>query len=92
MISRKQLDNKTIRTIKKDPYREDETDPMESKALHSCLWEIETIMKQHYDQKVRDYAKIFKTDLFKKTSFFKCEEFTSADPLEVLLLDLNDID
>ena len=49
-------------------------------------------MKQHFDSKVRDFAKIFKTDLHKKTSYFKSEEFTVADPLELLVLDLNEVD
>eukprot|EP00347_Sterkiella_histriomuscorum_P012185 403369569 len=92
LVSRKKLDKKQIRSIKNDPYREDEADPMESRALHSCLWEIEILMKQHFDSKVRDFAKIFKTDLHKKTSYFKSEEFTVADPLELLVLDLNEVD
>lgn len=49
-------------------------------------------MKQHVDKKVRDYAKIFKTDLLRKTSYFKSEEFTTTDPLDLLTLELNEID
>ena len=28
----------------------------------------------------------------KKTSYFKSEEFTTAEPLDLLIMDLNDID
>ncbi len=65
---------------------------METKAIHSSLWEIETIMKNHVDSRVRNYAKVFKTDFKRKTQFFKSEEFTTVDPLDLLMQELNDID
>ena len=34
---------------------------------------------------------MFKTDFLRKTAFFKCEEFTQADPLAVLLQELEDV-
>lgn len=55
---------------------EDEDDPIKANALQSCLWEMEILLKNCVDQKVRDYAKILKTDLMRKTSYFKSEEFT----------------
>ena len=65
---------------------------METRALSSSLWELDTIMRQHYHSNVRQYAKIFKTDFVRKTAFFKCEEFVQVDPLDVLLQDLKEID
>ncbi|CDW88629.1 nucleolar complex protein 4 homolog [Stylonychia lemnae] len=91
LLVRKALDSQ-VRTIQNDPFKEDEADPMETKALHSSLWEIEVIMKQSIDQRVRDYTKMFKTDLIKKNSFFKTDDFTLVDPIEVLALDLAEID
>lgn len=35
--------------LKNDPYKEDVEDPMDTRALKSSLWELETIMRQHYD-------------------------------------------
>lgn len=32
-----------------DPYRESELEPMNTLALRSSLWELEIIMKTHYD-------------------------------------------
>ena len=49
-------------------------------------------MKQSVDQRIRDFAKIFKTDFIKKTSYFKTEDFTLVEPIEVLALELNEID
>lgn len=59
-----------------DPYNENEIDPMDSQAIKSCLWELEVLMKHHYDSRIRNFAKIFKTDLLRKQAFFKCEEYT----------------
>ena len=89
LISRKSLKNQAMT---KDPYIEEEQDPLESRASKSCLWEVEIIMKQHYHKKVRDFAKIFKTDLMKKTSFFKSEDYTVTDALDLLKMDIEDID
>lgn len=74
-----------------DPYKEDETDPMETRALKSSLWEIESIMRQHLDSSVRNYAKVFKTDFLRKAAFFKCDDFTQADPIQVLMQELQDV-
>lgn len=60
--------------------------------MKSCLWEMEVLMKSHYDERVRNYSKVFKTELNRKEAYFKCEDFTTVDPLEVLEQDLNDID
>ena len=32
-----------------DPYDADEPDPLLSRALKSSLWELEIVMKQHFD-------------------------------------------
>ena len=50
------------KTVESDPYREDEEDPMDSKALKSNLWEAEVLMTHHYDERVRNYCKLFKTE------------------------------
>jgi len=34
---------------------------------------------------------VFKTDFLRKSALFKCEEYTQADPLSVLLQDLEDV-
>lgn len=39
--------------LKTDPYREDESDPMETRALRSSLWELDTLMRQHLESGVR---------------------------------------
>lgn len=64
------------RCTDKDPFLEDEEDPIESRALKSCLWELDVIMKHHYDERVRSYCKVFKTDILRKQASFKCEEFS----------------
>ena len=35
----------SIQIMKNDPYKEDSDDPMESRALQSSLWELDTIMR-----------------------------------------------
>ena len=62
-------------TVSKDPFNEEEDDPMETKAYNSSLWEIDLLMRHHYDSNVRNYLKIFKTDFMKKTAFIKAEDF-----------------
>ena len=49
---------------------------METKAIKSSLWEMEVIMKHHYDSNVRNYCKVFKTDFMRKGAFFKLEDYT----------------
>jgi hypothetical protein len=70
--------------VESDPYLEDEVDPLKARAMKSCLWEVELIMRSHYDERVRNYSKVFKTDLNRKEAFFKCEDFTTVNSLEVL--------
>jgi hypothetical protein len=41
-------------------------------------------MKSHYDEKVRNYCKVFKTDFLRKEAFFKCEEFTTVSSLDII--------
>ena len=79
-------------TLKQDPYLEDETDPLETRAFKSSLWELDTIMRQHYCGNIRNYAKVFKTDFLRKTAYAKCEEFTQVDPIDMLLGELDEID
>jgi len=75
-----------------DPYKDSETDPLNSCALKSSLWELEIVMKTHYDQRVRDYCKLLKTDLGSRTNFVKTDDFIKTDPLAVLKQDIADID
>jgi U3 small nucleolar RNA-associated protein 19 len=35
--------------LSNDPYKETEADPLMSFALKSSLWELDLVMKQHYD-------------------------------------------
>ena len=78
--------------LSSDPYREDEADPLNTRALSSSLWELETVLREHMDSGVRNYAKVFKTEFVRKTAYTKCEEFTQADPLAVLRQDLDEVD
>ena len=78
-------------TLESDPFKSDETDPLQTNALKSSLWEIDTVIRQHFDNNVRQYAKVFKTDFLRKSALFKCEEFTQAEPISVLLQELEDI-
>ncbi len=50
------------------------------------------MMRQHYDTNVRNYAKVFKTDFLRKTALAKCEDFTQADPIQVLMQELEEVD
>ena len=73
-----------VMDLSADPYREDENDPLNTRALNSSLWELETVLRQHMDSGIRNYAKVFKTEFVRKTALTKCEEFTQADPLAIL--------
>ena len=58
-----------------DPYRADEPDPLKSRALRSCLWELESLLHSSLDEKVRHFIKSnFMGDLTRKTEFFRVEE------------------
>jgi hypothetical protein len=48
---------------------------MNAHALESSLWELDSLLATEIDESVKNYAKLFKGDLSRKTSFFKCEEF-----------------
>ena len=58
-----------------DPYDANEEDPLLTMAMKSSLWELEVVLVHHYDQRVRDFAKILKTDLLARPTSLKVEEF-----------------
>ncbi len=72
-----------------DPFSANESDPLRAKAMRSSLWEVELLMKQHYDSRIRDFCKFFKTDLKAKTNVVKPESFLGASKL---VKDLEEID
>eukprot|EP00356_Strombidium_inclinatum_P012859 CAMPEP_0170496338 /NCGR_PEP_ID=MMETSP0208-20121228/21063_1 /TAXON_ID=197538 /ORGANISM="Strombidium inclinatum, Strain S3" /LENGTH=154 /DNA_ID=CAMNT_0010772853 /DNA_START=905 /DNA_END=1366 /DNA_ORIENTATION=+ len=82
LVERKRKIHKPARQFEEDPYKAKEADPLKTKALKSSLWEIDVIMKDEFDEAVRNYAKLFKGDLSRKSSFFKCEEFTAVKEIE----------
>ena len=61
-------------------------------ALKSSLWELEIVLVHHYDQRVRDYAKILKTELLSRPTLLKAEDFAQADSLSLLRTELTEID
>jgi U3 small nucleolar RNA-associated protein 19 len=71
-----------------DPFLPDETDPMETGAIDSSLWEIEQL-QSHYHPNVATIAKII-SDQFTKQSY-NMEDFldhsyaTVCSPLSPLL-------
>mmetsp|Transcript_118803 Transcript_118803/g.165527 ORF Transcript_118803/g.165527 Transcript_118803/m.165527 type:complete len:104 (-) Transcript_118803:150-461(-) len=82
-------------TLSSDPFKFDEADPRKTKAHRSCLWELETLMKNHYDQRVRDFCKLFKTNFMQKTVFYKTEQLLSAEgegPVDQLIADLKSVE
>ncbi|ORX98239.1 CBF-domain-containing protein [Basidiobolus meristosporus CBS 931.73] len=56
-----------VETAEADPYCFSEADPLESNAMQSSLWEIETL-KDHYFPNVSSLAKIF-SEKFNKPSY-----------------------
>ena len=66
---------KEQRQFQSDPYLDEEIDPMNAHALESSLWELDSLLATEIDESVKNYAKLFKGDLSRKTSFYKCEEF-----------------
>jgi len=58
-----------------DPYLQNESDPLQTLALKSSLWELEILMRTHYDQRIRDFCKILKTDLVGRSNFIKVDDF-----------------
>ena len=79
-------------TFETDPYLDCEKDPSKAKALKSSLWEIDAILQNEMDEQVRNYCKLFKADLSRKTNFFKCEEFALIDPLDQITEEINSMD
>lgn len=92
LIHRKRKLYKLNPSFETDPYLDTEKDPSKSKALKSSLWEIDAILQNEMDEQVRNYCKLFKADLSRKTNFFKCEEFAAIDPLEQISQDISNID
>ena len=88
LVQRKKLALSTGIRLSSDPYKENEKDPLLAKALKSSLWEIQILMKKHYDQRVRDFCKLFRTNFLGKTVFYKAEDFISLDPLNSIITDL----
>ena len=39
-----------------DPFQAHEADPLKTKAFRSSLWEIEIMLKQHTDTRIRDFC------------------------------------
>lgn len=60
----------TVGTI--DPFDMDEEDPMETKAIQSCLWEIVTL-QSHYHANVATLAKIISEQFTKHA--YNLEDF-----------------
>ena len=54
-----------------DPYDANEPDPSQTMALKSSLWELEVVLIHHYDQRVRDFGKILKTELLARPTNMK---------------------
>ncbi|KAJ9137949.1 Nucleolar complex protein [Pleurostoma richardsiae] len=55
-----------------DPFLEDEEDPMETRAIDSCLWEI-VQLQSHYHPNVATIAKVMSEQFTKQ--FYKFEDF-----------------
>ena len=92
LIHRKKKLYKESQSFETDPFKHEEVDPSKSKALKSSLWELETLIKTEFDESVRNYCKLFKGDISRKTSFFKCEEFSGMDSLSSIADDIKAID
>jgi len=75
-----------------DPYDANEADPRLTKALKSSLWELDVILVNHFDQRVRDYAKILKTELLLKPTDKKAQDFAQADTLALLKDEIAELD
>jgi len=49
-------------------------------------------MKFEFDETTRNYSKLFRGDLSRKTNFLKCEDFTGLSALNMISEDLASID
>jgi hypothetical protein len=92
LIHRKRKLHAVNQVFEQDPFKDGEPDPSKAKALKSSLWEIDALMKSEVNEAVRNYCKLFKGDISRKTNFFKCEEFAAIDPLDAIAQDLEGID
>ena len=75
MLHRKHTTISLGRRFSEDPYDAEIDDPKVTKALKSSLWELEVILLHHVDQRVRDYAKILKTEVLARPTMLKAQEF-----------------
>ena len=80
LISRENNSSK----MEADPFLDNESDPLATKALESSLWEADMLMTKHYDPRVRDFTSVLKTDFTGKKNFFSPEDFVQVDTLEAL--------
>jgi hypothetical protein len=83
---------KTDISFESDPFRDNESDPSLARALKSSLWEIDALMTSEFDETVRNYSKLFKGDISRKSAYFKSEDFSAINSLDSILDDLNSID
>jgi U3 small nucleolar RNA-associated protein 19 len=49
LVHRKQTALSLGKKLTQDPFLVDQADPLETRALKSSLWELEILMKKHYD-------------------------------------------
>lgn len=73
MLHRKSTSISLGRRMTVDPYLSDESDPLKTRALKSSLWELDVLVREHTDQRVRDFSKLLKTDFISKPTFTKCD-------------------
>ena len=92
LLHRKQTSISLGKRFSEDPYDANEPDPALTKALKSSLWELDTLLVNHYDQRVRDYARVLKTELLSKPTDKKASEFAQADTLALLRTELQELD
>ena len=71
MLHRKHTSLSLGRRFSQDPYDAEEPDPQKTMSLKSSLWELEIVLVHHYDQRVRDFAKILKTELLSRPTQLK---------------------
>lgn len=50
------------------------------------------MLTNHYDQRVRDYARVLKTELLSKPTDKKASDFAQADTLALLRSELQELD
>ena len=92
LLHRKQTSISLGKRFSEDPYDANQSDPALTKALKSSLWELDTVLTNHYDQRVRDYARVLKTELLSKPTDKKASDFAQADTLALLRSELQELD